>query len=267
MMVRKKIPSTFAVLGLMAAVQISGNNLKHVLAAECKKPNFSTTTRQFMSEGGIGRVGFAFTRSPVAIELVTAGNCYKIPKHFRKKRLFIFLNHRSNHTENRITYLTAQIVKKFKILRFDQDKVTAMRQGLWQRTNNNSHSSLPEIPEMKAFDGMSTEGFGKLHKRVPFSEKQLVEAFNGQFWHGTPVGGDVSTLDRLSYWNSLYTDDRATKLENFLVRFTTVKFGEEPEAHKKGIPINTYFHSDLSTLKVSVRSPADGGIQTSFTLE
>jgi len=266
-MSRTNTSHAIVLLGLTVTALFYKPSLNQASAKECKNANFDTPYRKFMSDGGIGKIAFAFQRNPVAVESVNSGTCYEVPKRFRNKRLFLFLNHRSNDTEKQTSFLAAQIVKNYKTLRFTEEKVTAVRMGSWQRVSAKKPVKLPEIRNMKPFDAISPQRFGTLHAETPFSEEQLVKAFDGQFWHGTPNDGGVSSLDRLSYWSSTNVDDEKTKVENYLIRFTTVKRGDKPKSDKYGISISTYFHSNLSTLRVQVRSPADGGIQESFLLK
>ncbi|MEO0636146.1 MAG: hypothetical protein AAFY73_05805 [Pseudomonadota bacterium] len=234
---------------------------------DCKTPRFDTRVSNFMSKGGVGSVGFAFSKRPLKVQVVSSGACYKLQKSFRRKRVYFFFNHLTTSDERYATFLATQIVKKYKNLRFADERVTGIRKGAWFRRIDGGAEDLAQIGSMLAFDSVSPERFGELHRANPFDEVPLIDSFRGRFWHGTPMEADVGSLDRLSYWSSQIADDPSTKVENYLLRFEALASDEKPEQNGRGIPFNTRFHSDMEYMHVKVHSPADGGIQLNFRLE
>lgn len=235
--------------------------------ADCKKPRFKTGISDFMAPGGVGTVGFSFNNNPLTVQRVSSGDCYQIPKKYRGRRAFFFMSHRTTSKKRYTSFMAVQVVKHYKSLRFEVDRVAGVRKGSWSRNVDGSEQMLAEVYEMSSFNGISPENFGQIHKAKPFDETPLLDAFTGAFWHAKPLNSNVSSLDRLPYWSDHIPDDPTVKVENYLIRFKALASEESPKEYKNGIPFDTHFNTDLGEMTLSVRSPADGGIQVQFSLK
>tara|TARA_R110000751_G_scaffold271365_8_gene371622 strand:- start:3615 stop:4403 length:789 start_codon:yes stop_codon:yes gene_type:complete len=226
-------------------------------AVECLAPRYDTLRTNFIASGNFGSVAFAQNSFPPRLAKMSGVGCFKLDK---RKRIYFFVDHKGPSEVSETSFLAVQIIKTF--INDDQHQYTyrahGSRKGIWERGDN----ELSPIENLKSFGRLTAYEFSQFHKAPEkkldgelFDDSELVTKFRNKFWHSTPKGSDISSLEFPEYWYSAIDERKNIQVENLLIRFTTVSKDKYPQKYKTGIPFNTGIPAGLVALEVRVQSP------------
>lgn len=236
-------------------------------AFACTTPDFNTPISKFLVADHLGNLGFSEVHAPNRVQTVEFDGCVKLKRKPKNKRLYFFVNHRTNLSNENVTFLAIRVTKKFRTLRFDEFNTHGLRTGVWHKSGTNE--VLTEVEEISPFIDLSPKEFVEIHKASPLDEAKLNDAFQSfsESWHGKPEGSRIASNQFISIWKSDQKFEPTMQIENYLIRFSTVPNGSRPAKNKRGIDFNIGIHDDLDEMIVEVASPFSQSFNHKFTIK